>query len=1584
MKKYNKILSILLVLSILISPISGMFTNIVNAENQISKEVSNNSVDETVDVIEDDPSNTQDITEEIDKGLEDLIEPIVNPEEIDKVLEDLIEVIENPEPIVNPTIKLINQVANIKVEYGTTKEEVLKMLETTTTIIDSEEVTYLVDLTWTIPDYNVKEAGEYTAISTFELPEDVDQPEPAIDLEVKATVTVKEEDKPIVNILTIKEEDKPIGNTLTIKEQIQKNLAFILLNTPEPTFGTGGGDWSILSLARGGYSVPEGYYDIYYNNVVQKVMELMPEKGKLHKAKGTEHSRLMLGFGSIGKDIKNVGGYDIRDALADYQYVIKQGINGPIFALIALDTNNYEIPIIKDVKIQTTKDMLIKFILDKEIGKDNINTGGWALSGTTPDPDITAMAIQGLTPYYNRSDVKAAVDRALNWLSKAQHDDGGYSSWGSVNSESIAQVVVALTGLGIDPNTDSRFIKKGNSTIDALMTYALPEGGFMHVKPGGNTGGGGAAGKVDGMATDQGTYALVAYDRFVEGKTRLYDMTDSFEVPDIEVPIIEVEGLIDGQILTEPELIFKVVAKDNSGKDIIPDVRVNGQIITRTDEIYKVILSDGKNIITIEATDKAGNKQDITYEITYQQMYQPIINVPTDNKDYNITIKPEDINKEIKINIPKEKGGKVIVELPLNKPLPKIEANKGYISAEISKGIKIISGDSSALEMITSKSSSDQELISKVTNTISRDERLEKIDEVFSMGGNKKIEFSDYITLTFKGSAGKNAAYIQDEQIYKINKYTNNQAGKNSKELVYAYDYGNDLIVKTKHFTDFLVYTTSMVKDEEGNSGGGATKPNPTPNPTPKKAYITLSIDKDTIGKKAPLSPTKVEITEGESVWDVLKREMDKRGIEYEYTFTAKYNSVYIEWIDGDGEFDHGSGSGWMYNVDGWYPNYGASVYKLKDGDVVQWRYTTDLGADLGEDIAKWDQPTITVEGIKNNQVFQEDEIKFVVIAKSTYGPIKGEDASLTVKLNGRTLSKTAGKYTATLLDGENILEIIATDSQGNRKDETYKLIYKLDERIGSKKPWNLNTSGKSLNKKESILDKEQEEIKEHLGNQYKDSRSISSWALESIKRGTELGFVEGYNDQFNPKSNITRVEFTKIMTSVLGLETRITKKINFSDVKENDWFYSYVNAAYEAGIVLGDGNKFNPNDNITREQMAAIMVRALGLKHEKSNTIIKDIDKVSSWAKKDVETVVALGLIVGYNGNFDPKSNGTREMGTVVAIRGYDYKNNNETEENEDKTEPTIKHLNVEDQIKNTSQFMQKMITTPIVGSVGGEWTVFGLARSGEKIPESYYERYYANVEKTLKEKSGKLHRIKYTEYDRVILALTSIGRDINNVAGYNLTKPLADFDTLIIQGINGPIFALIALDSNNYEIPIVEGVKTQTTREMLIDFILEREIDGGGWALGENAPEADPDITGMAIQGLTPYYDRPEVKSAVDRAIIWLSKAQKQDGGYSSWGSINSESISQVVVALTGLGIDPHNDPRFIKNGHSVMEALLEFGVKEGGFYHVRPGGVGNGGAEPGDIDGMATDQGMYAMIAYDRFVKGHNRLYDMTDVK
>lgn len=282
----------------------------------------------------------------------------------------------------------------------------------------------------------------------------------------------------------------------------------------------------------------------------------------------------------------------------------------------------------------------------------------------------------------------------------------------------------------------------------------------------------------------------------------------------------------------------------------------------------------------------------------------------------------------------------------------------------------------------------------------------------------------------------------------------------------------------------------------------------------------------------------------------------------------------------------------------------------------------------------------------------------------------------------------------------------------------------------------------------------------------------------------------------------------------------------------------------------------------------------------------------------------------------------------------------------------------------KTTGDFMATL-GTPTVNSTGGEWMVIGLARSGRTVPAGYYDNVVEYV-KAKADANERLHPAKVTDNARVILALTAIGKDVTNVGGHNLLKGLDNMDYVQTQDINGPIFTLIALDSHNY--PTMGDV----TREKLIQVILDAQLPDGGWNL--SADKADPDMTAMAIQALAPYYKTNEtVKAAVDKALEALSALQRTDGGFGSWGTVNSESCAQVIVALTALGIDPTADSRFVKNGHTVLDALAGFYVTGGGFRHTAGG----------ERNDMATEQGYYALAAYYRFVNGQTRLYDMSDV-
>ncbi|WP_339162679.1 InlB B-repeat-containing protein [Siminovitchia sp. FSL W7-1587] len=347
------------------------------------------------------------------------------------------------------------------------------------------------------------------------------------------------------------------------------------------------------------------------------------------------------------------------------------------------------------------------------------------------------------------------------------------------------------------------------------------------------------------------------------------------------------------------------------------------------------------------------------------------------------------------------------------------------------------------------------------------------------------------------------------------------------------------------------------------------------------------------------------------------------------------------------------------------------------------------------------------------------------------------------------------------------------------------------------------------------------------------------------------------------------------------------------------------------------------------------------------------------------------------------------------------------------------------------SSRYILETLEKPSMGSVGGEWAVMGLLRGMyaghdymNHVPDTYFEDYLGRIEQYVADKKGNLHRAKSTEWSRLILALTALGYDITDVAGYDFIEKLSSsYRFSYRQGINGPIWEIIAMNTGGYEFYPDSTNPDVNTFGKMIDYILSKEItqaDGtvGGWSLFGNP---DPDITGMALQALAPYYgdekryaasgaeaSYEEFAAAVERGIYMLSVLQQENGAYAAFGNVNAESTVQVIVALTALGIDPLQEKvelkrigkhvSFIQKGavqdgvwtNNMIDALLTFwddgsgsSPEIGGFKHVTTGNDGGGGSGH-RVNAMATEQSLYGLIAYDRFKKGMNALYDMTDMK
>ncbi|SDW15137.1 S-layer homology domain-containing protein [Paenibacillus sp. CF384] len=1026
-----------------------------------------------------------------------------------------------------------------------------------------------------------------------------------------------------------------------------------------------GSDWGAIGLTRAGKKIP----DTYVQSLVNRVKYSEAEFDRV-----TELERTIMTLSAAGQDATNIAGFNLIEKLYSSNYMINQGINGPIFALIAMDSGHYEVP--ADAK--WTRETLID-----EIASRQNEDGGFSLSvGNHSDPDLTAMSLIALAPYAENATVKRLdlISDLTQWLSLKQSPNGGYiiTSWGSTvdSSESVAQAIIGLTAYGVDP-TGPDYTKNGITLIDKLMQFRMEDGTFTHTMdwPMSN-----------GMATEQALQALDAYKLFLEGHgERLYDFSGTLpglehipaapvkirvEGPEpnqsffegtanaatplealksvsttgsIQLGITSMWGMVfvaindiaynhyendygswsfaiqrgntwltssDGAmdeipLKTADKLVFYYKADNTEMIDTIKVQPESGTSLNE-DHAFDIVVNkmtmdwssftlvsapaEGVNVdivhegetISTQTTNAQGTARfdgltagsytvsvskyvpksgpDVVHksmplevrsgippiELPLPNGVQPTITIPSDDRPYIIGIADSDSQKQIAITIPQQNQSLVMLNLPPNTDLPAIEAKKGNLTFSIAQGTQLISGDGSSIELLTSKNKSDSVLISRVNSLIPSGSTLNRLSEVITVGGGVgRVEFDSYLTLTFAGLKGNQAAYIQNGSPHVIQRFANDAEGLASGKEEYAFDSGDDLIVKTKHFTDYVAYTTQTV-----------TIPSvPTP-------HATLSVDKLTINKGYVLQNTSFDLQPGDTAWSVLKRSLDAKGISYKSKYYASFGSVYVQAIDGDGEFDHGANSGWMYNVNGIYPGYGSSSYTLKDGDKVEWRYTTNLGKDLGASTSQWpDLP----DDATDNEVPPNNE----------------QDQN--------------------------------TDSSGS--------------------------------------------VNVDLNKHYSDAKQIAAWATSAIETATSKGFVKGTSGKLNPKSKITRAEFAKLMVEVLGLNVTAGAASQFTDVPQNKWFASYINTAYNSGIIMGFENRFNPNETITREQMAAIVVRALKLKQSSSSVTLQDWDQVSKWAQADVQTVSALQIMQGSANRFNPADSVTREMAIVVAMRAYAYK---------------------------------------------------------------------------------------------------------------------------------------------------------------------------------------------------------------------------------------------------------------------------------------------------------------------------------------
>ena len=646
-----------------------------------------------------------------------------------------------------------------------------------------------------------------------------------------------------------------------------------------------------------------------------------------------------------------------------------------------------------------------------------------------------------------------------------------------------------------------------------------------------------------------------------------------------------------------------------------------------------------------------------------------------------------------------------------------------------------------------------------------------------------------------------------------------------------------------------------------------------------------------------------VEANTDETVWDVLKRVFDQKGLSADTTYNSVYGSIYIKSINGLGEFDNGKYSGWMYTVNGTHPEVGVSAKYLKQGDVVILHYTDDYTKEVGG-MTPVEKPGTAQKVIdlinKIGTVTYTDACKQRIdAARSAYDALTATEKSKVGTNNLATLTKAEAEY-------KRLMQAGATD------------VDNLISKIGTVTA----NSGPAIS---------------------------NAWNAYNALTAEQKALVKKFNTLQEATQKWNQLKADEVVKLIDKIEEPVTEKSKAS-----------IEAARKAFDGLTDAQKrlVTNTKKLTDAEKAYAQLTATPEDKEKAQKVIdliKKLTNVTLDSEKDIQAARK-----AYDALTDLQK---------PLVDNYDVLTTAETKL------AMLKAMGkVSDPYISTGDYMEKL-GTPGIGSIGGEWMVIGLARSGRTVPgvEDYYKKALEYIESSIDPETGRLHKAKSTDNSRMILALTAIGKDVTNVGGHNLLAGLSDLEYVKYQGNNGPIWALLALDSGNYPVPSGGTV----TRQALIDEILRVQTSDGGWTV--SGDKADSDMTGMALTALAPYYTKDlKVQEAIDKAIARLSEMQDEDGGYTTSYDgttkiATSESISQVVTALSALGINADTDPRFVKNGNSVIDALLRYYVKGGSFKHIMDG----------ELDGMATEQAYYALTAYYRFLSGKTNLYDMTDI-
>ncbi|MCM3288848.1 DUF4430 domain-containing protein [Paenibacillus sp. MER 180] len=953
-------------------------------------------------------------------------------------------------------------------------------------------------------------------------------------------------------------------------------------------------------------------------------------------------------------------------------------------------------------------------------------------------------------------------------------------------------------------------------------------------------------------------------------------------------------------------------------------------------------------------------------------MGKDIGSVPDPNPSGDKTIVVGENETNVSVGSEQEPLSENKVTLVFSKDeLPHVASVTSSTYLEIEPNTFVISSWDRKLELPRILSGSDDILLSGLNGGLSTyNKEATGIDSRVKVGGDQDIHVDKHATLTLKGQGNKEAALMEaNGTIVIIPKYTD-ESVRHDEFYSYANSVG-DLVIKTKQFGEFLAYI-AKIKDTPGGdngNGGGVVDPLVT-------GAVTISVEKRSIGEGEIISPISVPLFKDDTAFTVLKRLLDVTGVPLQYVGSGE--SLYVQSIADLGEFDKGPNSGWMYSVNQKFYAHSADKHKLVDGDVLQWSYTCNLGLDIGA------LPT-------GDSHIKLDEHTKEVLLGTEQEMLSSQKLSL--EFRAAELPKILANHTIANLNIDSGTEVT---SPWNNELEMPRSLETNESALLAK-----------INAELSLKNKETSQIDSRVkvgGDQHIQFSQHVTLTFKG-QANQEAGFVNAsgafapipkYNDSSARKDEVySYVQDGHLIVKTTHFTEFVTYRSKVKDDAGNGGVVvppatNTITLSVEKRTV-GKGDIIAPvrvelQDGDTAYTALERIAEKRGISIESTgsgaNLYIQAIDGLAEFDNGSLS-----GWMYSVNGKFPNYSAGIYNLKNGDVLR-WQYTTNlgedvgNKFEGNKETpgkpglpVHPggagtgggalTPKQVEESAKLKSLIDGASAWILSNRKFTVQdnfNDWDVMALARSGKQVPSTYY----AILENYVKEKKGEFRLV--TDYERMALAVTAIGKDPSNIAGFNLLEKIYNNGRMTNQGTNGLVFALLALDANKTVVPN----DALWTRDKLIQQLLAQQNSDGGFPLSkESNAVSDIDMTAMSLQALAKYQDRKEIKAATDKALSWLSSQQLANGGFKAWGVETSESISQVIIALSGLGIDLE-DKRFVKKDGDLLKALRTYFNTDGGFAHSR--------GEASNY--MATQQALLALTAYDRVLTNRTSLYVMTD--